>query len=126
MLRACHRVLKRGAPLALFVVAVADGLSARGIARAVASGPPHVDAGAAGYRALMESAGFADVEVVDVTEAYEVTLSASIRARDTERSVLEDLLGVDEFAEGQSSRREELAAVHDGLLRRHLITTLRP
>ncbi|MCH8991958.1 MAG: hypothetical protein IIA44_09460, partial [Acidobacteria bacterium] len=47
-------------------------------------------------------------------------------ARDAESAELEDLLGADEFAEGQSSRRQELAAVRDGLLVRYLISAVRP
>jgi hypothetical protein len=125
VLRACHRVLKPGARLAFFVVAVADGLSVPDVARAIAAGPPHVDAGL-GYGALMGEAGFLDSEIIDLTDEYAVTLSSSIQARDRERPRLERLLGPDRFAEGQSSRHQELDAVHAGLLRRHLITAIRP
>lgn len=108
-----------------FVVAVADGLSARDTAEAVAAGPPCVNA-EPGYLSLVEGAGFDLPEIVDVTDDYAATLSASIQARDEELPSLEKLIGTDRFAEGQSSRREELAAVHNGLLRRYLIATARP
>ena len=121
MLRACSRVLKPGAPLAFFVVTVADGVSARDIE----AGPEYVDA-EPGYPLLMTAAGFDNLELVEVTNEYVTTLSNSIRARDAESAELEDLLGADEFAEGQSSRRQELAAVHDGLLVRYLISAVRP
>lgn len=121
MLRACHRVLKPGAPLSYFVVAVADGLSDGDTARAVEVGPAYVAAGP-GYLELMHTAGFDTVDVVDVTDAYAVTLSDSIGERDVEADQLVDLLGAADFAEGQSSRRHELAAVHEGLLRRYLIS----
>jgi hypothetical protein len=125
VLRACNRVLKSGAPLVFFVVAVAAGLAPRDTARAIGAGPEYVDAGP-GYPSLMEAAGFVNVEVIDVTDDYAVTLSDSIQARNAERPQLEDLIGVDKFIEGQSSRRRELAAVHEGLLRRHLVVALRP
>lgn len=125
MLRACQRVLKPGAPLAFFVVTIADGLSRHGVERAIEAGPEYVEAGP-GYRALVEEAGFAAVEIVDVSDEYAATLSDSIRARDAEAAELKELVGADVFAEGQASRREELAAVHNRLLRRHLISAVRP
>ena len=125
MLRACRRVLKSGAPLAFFVVAPAAGLSPCEIERAVEAGPAHVEAGP-GYAVLLRQAGFADVEIVDVTDEYALTLSASIRAREVEVTQLGDLIGMDVFAEGQAGRRRELAAIHDGLLQRHLVSTARP
>ena len=121
MLRACSRVLKPGAPLSFFVVAAADGVSARDIE----AGPEYVDA-EPGYPLLMTAAGFDNVDLAEVTDEYAATLSTSIRARDAESAELEDLLGADEFAEGQSSRRQELAAVRDGLLVRYLISAVRP
>ncbi|MCH8128495.1 MAG: hypothetical protein IIC70_01180 [Acidobacteria bacterium] len=121
MLRACSRVLKPGALLSFFVVAAADGVSARDIA----AGPEYVDA-EPGYPLLMTAAGFDNVDLAEVTDEYAATLSTSIRARDAESAELEDLLGADEFAEGQSSRRQELAAVRDGLLVRYLISAVRP
>jgi len=125
VLRACQRVLKPGAPLVFFVVAVAAGLSARDTARAIEAGPVYVDAGP-GYPSLLEAAGFVNAKVVDVTADYAVTLSDSIRARNNDRRQLEQLLSVDEYAEGQSSRRQELAAIQNGLLRRCLISASAP
>lgn len=108
-----------------FVVAVADGLSVRDVEGAIAAGPPHVAAGH-GYRALLEEAGFAGPEMIDVTDEYSAALSSSIRARDAEKPRLARLIGPDQFAEGQSNRRRELAAVEGGLLVRRLVTTVRP
>ena len=124
MLRACRRVLKAGAPLAFFVVVPAAGLSSRDIERAVEAGPAHVEAGP-GYAALLRQAGFADIEIVDVTDEYALTLSESIRVREVEATQLRDLIGMDVFAEGQADRRRELTAINDGLLQRHLISAAR-
>ena len=90
--------------------------------------------GAPGFRTLLQALSTESLagsqhmtsELVEVTDEYVTTLSNSIRARDAESAELEDLLGADEFAEGQSSRRQELAAVHDGLLVRYLISAVRP
>lgn len=125
MLRACTRVLKPGAPVAFFAVALADGLSAADRSRAVGAGPDFVDA-EPGYPALMQSAGYADVALEDLSNVYAATLADEIRVRDAESVTLRDLVGADQFAEGQALRRRELAAIHDGLLRRVLITAVRP
>ncbi len=108
-----------------FVVAPAAGLSSREIELAVEAGPPHVEAGP-GYAVLLKQAGFANVEIVDVTDEYALTLSRSIRVRETEATQLEDLVGVDVFTEGQAGRRQQLAAVDNGLLERHLVSAVRP
>ncbi|MEN8234373.1 MAG: hypothetical protein ABFR89_05565 [Actinomycetota bacterium] len=125
MLRACNRVLKPGAPLAFYVVAVSDGLSSGDTARAIEAGPPHVDARAS-YRELVEAAGFVDVEVVDVTDDYAATMSKAIRMRGEASVELGELIGSDRYVEGQASRRRELDAIRGGLLRRFLISTARP
>ncbi len=121
MLRACRRVLEPGSPLAFYAVTTADGLTPDEVARALEAGPDHADPGP-GYRALMETAGFTNVVIDDVTDEYDVTLSESIRARDEESAALIDLVGADVFAEGRASREQELAAIHDGLLRRYLVS----
>ncbi len=124
MLRACRRVLKAGAPLAFFVVAPAAGLSTRDVERAIEAGPSFVDAGP-GYAKLLRQAGFADVEIVDVTDEYALTLSRAVQARETEAAQLESLVGAEVFAEGQASYRKESAAVHDGILQRYLVSAVR-
>jgi hypothetical protein len=107
------------------VVAVAEGLTADDVARAVEAGPPHV-AAQPGYPALLDEAGFVGIEIADLSDDYESTLAASVGVRDENRAGLEALVGVDTFEEGQSDRRQELAAVREGLLRRHLISAVRP
>jgi hypothetical protein len=125
VLRASSRVLKPGGPLSFLVIAVADGLSAAETNIALDAGPEHIDAGP-GYLALMDAAGFEDVEVIDVTGEYLVTLTAWIREWDADSTELEQLMGVEEFAERQTRRRKALATARDGLLQRYLISATRP
>jgi hypothetical protein len=108
----------------LFVVVIAGGLSPADRARAIESGPPFVEAESS-YPSLMETTGFADIDIMDLTADYAATLSKSIETRETERGRLEELLGAETFAEGQADRRRELEAISQGLLQRHLITGLR-
>ena len=125
MLRACHRVLKRGGILSYVVIAIADRLSPDEIATAIEAGPPRVDAGP-GYPELMATAGFVDLDVSDVTADYLTTLSAWVREWDAESAALIPIVGAEEFAEQQATRRGAVAAIERGLLRRYLLTGTRP
>ena len=111
--------------ISFLVIAVADGLSVAETDVALDAGPEHIDAGP-GYPALMDAAGFEDVEVIDVTDDYLATLAAWIRAWDADSTELQQLIGVDEFTERQMRRRQAHATARDGLLRRCLISARRP
>jgi hypothetical protein len=73
----------------------------------------------------MAAAGFDNVDVTDVTDAYVVTLAAWVREWYAEAVELARILGADEFAERQAKRRRAIAAAHRGLLRRYIITATR-
>jgi len=125
VLRACRRVLKTGGLISFLVIAVADRLSAAETLTAIEAGPEQV-AAESGYSMLMDAAGFEDVDVIDVTDEYLVTLSAWLRAWEAESTEIQRLIGVDQFAERQTSRRQALEKATDGLLRRYLISAIRP
>ena len=124
MLRACHRVLKHDGILAIAVIAIAHDLTDDQIASAVAAGPPRVEAGP-GYPQLVADAGFASIDVVDVTDDYRSTLTALIREWDAQSHDLAPIVGDDVFAEQQENRSRALDAVEQGLLRRSLISARR-
>jgi hypothetical protein len=88
-------------------------------------GPGDVASGGE-YPSLLRDAGFLDAEMIDVTAPYRVTLEAWIREREAEREELELLLGTDLFSELQTNRREDLAGIDEGSIRRFLITALAP
>lgn len=111
--------------MSFLVIAVADRLSTEETDRALDAGPAHVEAGD-GYPFLLQAVGFEDVELLDVTDEYLATLAAWAREWDTESPELEQLIGTDQFAAHQSRRRKALKTVQDGLLRRYLITAVRP
>lgn len=79
-------------------------------------------AAGADYPDLMTEAGFDDVDVADVTDEYETTLTAWIREWDAERADLERLVGADAFAERRTHRMEDLQAIRAGRRRRFLVT----
>ena len=125
MLRACNRVLKAGGLISFGVIAVADDLSDDETDQAADAGPVHVEAGP-GYPELMAAAGFESVELTDVSDEYLATSAAWVREWDAESVELEQLVGTDDFAERQTSRRQAIEAISDGLLGRYLISAIRP
>jgi hypothetical protein len=85
----------------------------------------HVDAGP-GYASLLDTAGFEDVTVTDVTDAYLATLAHWYQAYDLEAAALRALIGSDDYAERQTRRRRTIEAVDNGLMRRYLVAGQRP
>jgi SAM-dependent methyltransferase len=125
VLRACRRVLKPGGTISFAVIAIADGLPEDEFDRAVEAGPPNVDAGP-GYRDLLAAAGFEGIELTEASDEFLATSAAWVREWDAESLELERLVGIEDFAERQASRRQSIAATKEGLLRRHLISAVRP
>ncbi len=123
VLRASRRVLKPGGLISFLVIAVADDLTTAETEAARDAGPEHIDAGP-GYPALMRRAGFENIDVMDVTDDYLMTLAAWIRAWDEESTDLEQLIGADQFAERQERRRRAFETTRAGLLRRYLISAV--
>jgi hypothetical protein len=127
VLRASYRVLEPGGRTGFFVIAAAEHLTAKERARMVEDdiGPEYLDAGP-GYPALMGQAGFAQVEVHDVTPEYLATTEAWIRERAAEAEALRLLWGADRFEDRQASQMQSRQAAADGRLRRYLVTGTRP
>lgn len=119
-----RRVLKPGGRLMFFVIELVDGLSVASRDEALASAPDHV-AAPAPYPDLVSNAGFTVVEQTDVTDGYYQTLAAWQREWETASSELSTLLGKEEFEERQHRRRNGLAAVEKGWIRRTAILARR-
>ncbi len=119
MLRACRRVLRPDGRMAFHVIFVASGLSEGDTARAGGAGPPYVSA-AGSYADLLASAGFGEIDELDVTDEYWVTAEAWLRESAGAATQLEEIFGAKEFRQRQQEREETLAAIEGGLLRRSL------
>ncbi|GEL20250.1 hypothetical protein [Pseudonocardia asaccharolytica] len=120
MLRASRRVLRPGGRTAFFTIHVAPGLSPAARRRAAEAGPPAVTSHG-NYRNLMRSAGFVEVEEHDVTAAYLETARAWLRHVE---DAADDLAAVEPpglVADRLARRREVVAAIESGLLRRSLL-----
>ncbi len=125
MLRACRRLLRPGGRTGFFTIFVTPGLSKRDNRRAVRLGPRAVSADRT-QTALLEGAGFIDVEETDVTPAFLQTAKRWLQFSHRLEGPLRESLG-DEFFESQQADREAIiGAVEAGLLSRSLFVATAP
>ena len=125
MLRALRRLLRRGGRIALTTIYVTPGLSAADRRRAHRSGPRAVASRAEQPR-LLASAGFVDIDELDLTAEFARTGQAWIDEWDRNAADLRALEGAAAFEERQRDRRVQQRAVEDGLLRRGLFSARLP
>ena len=110
--------------MAFLTIEPDDDLSPAQRRRAGRAGPPSVLLPTS-YPSLLRTAGFVDIEVVDLTAEYRVTQQAKIDQADRHRSELIALIGVEEYEEGRRERRKTLEAIDAGLLSRRLYVARR-
>jgi hypothetical protein len=111
--------------MAFTTIAIAEDLEGAARRRARRSGPRAV-ASRAGQEQLLRSAGYVDVEEVDVTAAFIKTMSEWVEQRDCHFDELARLEAPGAFEQRQRGHRAQLAATQAGLLRRMLFTAARP
>jgi hypothetical protein len=124
VLRACRRLLKPGGGTAFFTIIVTPGLSRKAHRRAARLGPRAV-ASTRPLDALMNAAGYVDLEVVDVTADFGDTARAWSREFSHHEKELRLALG-DELEERQSDSQDLIRGVEEGLLKRVLTTAAAP
>jgi SAM-dependent methyltransferase len=125
VLRANWRVLRPGGRIAFYTIIIARGLSTRDHRRAVCCGPPAVGT-RSDYLDLLRSAGFVELDEVDVTAAYRDTARAWLRHRQEFEAGLAALEPPGAFAAKLARRRAAIALIDAGHLRRSLLLATRP
>ena len=125
MLRALNRLLRAGGRIVYTTIYISPGLDERAKRRARRDGPRAV-ASRTDQQHLLCSAGFVEVDELDVTAQFIVTTRAWIDERDEHADELIALEGRDVFEERQRNHRRQLAVTEDGLLRRALLAAVRP
>jgi hypothetical protein len=107
--------------MALHVIFPAPRLNAQDIARAVAAGPQWA-ATSVGYSVLLDEAGFVDIEESDITAQFRETAAAWLHESIASAADLKSLFGAEDYLRGVEERRNVLAAIDGGLLRRAVFT----
>jgi len=118
VLSACRLAIRGAGRMAFTVISVAPGLSAGQYRRAVANGPVFIESEAS-YPSMLAETGWSVVEHDDITEAYARSCQRQLAADEAQEAGLTRLLGAEEFALRLAGWRDKLAALRDGLLRRH-------
>jgi len=75
---------------------------------------------------LLASAGFDDIDELDMTAAFATTARAWLTEAEANAEALAAVEAPGAFEQRQRERRKQLAAIEDGLLRRGLFSARRP
>lgn len=118
-------MLRPGGRTAFFTIYAPRDLPASARARARAAAPRY-GWSRAEHVQLLRSAGFDDVEELDRTAEYLVTLRGWYDRSEEHAEELAALVSQERFAERQRERRAAIDAVEAGLQRRVLLTGVRP
>jgi hypothetical protein len=105
--------------MAFLTIEPRANLSATELARAIENGPPEV-AVETPHERMLASAGFTDIEVVDVTAEFSRTQQAWIDAWRAHEPELVALLGAEIVRERKAERQAMRSAIDEALLRRTL------
>jgi hypothetical protein len=111
--------------IAFTTIYVTPGLAAAGRRRARRSGPRAV-ASSSEQGPLLASAGFVDIDQLDLTTEFASTARAWLTESESKVAELTKLETRLAFETRQRERRTQLAAIEDGLLRRGLFSARRP
>ena len=119
MLEECRRVASAGAPMLFYVIAPAPGLSGTGLERAREVGPPFVEM-PCDYGELLEQSGWEITQRNDLTRDYLHALQRLVGGLEAGTESLEKVLGPEEFTGQLQHRRDQVAAIEDGVLEREM------
>jgi hypothetical protein len=110
--------------MAFITIHTPPSLDTAGRRRARLHGP-HLVNSSSNYAALLEHAGFHDVQATDITTDYLRISRGWNRARGKYQAELRDALGDVRVREMESDSRLNLKGVREGLLRRSMFVAVR-
>jgi hypothetical protein len=118
-------LLRPGGRIAYTTIFVAPDLSPAQRRRAQRSGPRAV-ASRSDQRPLLISAGYVDVEMIDLSAEFATTARAWLERWEANAEELSALDSPGAFAQRQHERQVQQRAIDDGLLRRGLFSATSP
>ncbi|HEU4759487.1 MAG TPA: hypothetical protein VFT91_05835 [Dehalococcoidia bacterium] len=126
MLRACWRVLRPGGRMAFYTIFIAEGLSERDYRRAARARGPGITSWRRQQSDLLRSAGFVEIEELDLTDEFLRVARAWLAARSRRAAELRQAEGAEEFEQRLRESRAGVRAIEAGLIRRALFVARRP
>lgn len=121
-----RRLLRPGGHTAFFVIHLATQLSPEQRQTAVDAGPPEVVTRSRNYVSLLNSAGFVDVDQIDVTATFALTHRAWLRHAHRLANQLAAAEPPGAFVQRVNKHTAAADAINQGLLRRSLFIARRP
>jgi ubiquinone/menaquinone biosynthesis C-methylase UbiE len=118
-LRACRRALKDDGRMAFTVILTTPGLAGEDLAQAIAGGPTYI-ATEIEYPDMVRQTGWEISLIDDITPQYADALANMLREEETHAEALGEVYGDKEIAERLARRRNGLACLSRGLLRREM------
>ncbi len=118
-LESSRRVVRAGGRTVFTVISIPPGLSSTDHARALAAGPPFIDAEEA-YPAVIEETGWEITDHLDLTGAFLESSRRMLDEEETHADELGRLHGAEDFAARLNKRRSRVDILGEGLLRREL------
>jgi cyclopropane fatty-acyl-phospholipid synthase-like methyltransferase len=125
VLRAIAQLLRPGGRLAFATIFVPADLAPADQRRAIQAGPRAV-AARGEHSAMLKRAGFVDIDETDITADFLRTAHAWLEHAERLADELRASIGAALFDERQNERRDFIAAIRDGLLRRSVFYARRP
>jgi len=116
-LKACRAVIRPDGVMAFTVIYVSEGLTGAAREKAIACGPPFIDADAS-YPEMLEQAGWRIRHQADLTDKFANTARTVLGEENRRADELIEVLGQADYDERLARRRHTVAGIEEGLNRR--------
>lgn len=116
MLSECRRVSTSGGQMLFSVIALAENLDMKDYDRVIAAGPPFVEAPGT-YAEIIARTGWEISDRFDVTDDHRESLRKLVEACKT-NAAMSDAIGTDAVEQTSRHRREQIAVIDAGLMKR--------
>ena len=116
MLRECRRVSTSGGQMLFSVIALAENLDMKDYDRVIAVGPPFVETPGS-YPEILDHTGWEISDRFDVTDDHLESLRKLVEACET-NAAMSEAIGTDAVEHTSRHRREQIAVIDAGLMKR--------
>ncbi len=121
VLSECRRVVRDSGAMVFSVISVAEGVSRKKAAAAVALGPPYIGA-ERGYAEMLERTGWKITDRIDISSEFAESTRRVVAEWKENESRVKSLVGEQEFEDYVTRKSNMLPLIRDGTIRRELFS----
>lgn len=121
VLSECRRVVRDTGVMVFSVISVAEGVSQKQAAAAVALGPPYIRA-ERGYAEMLERTGWKITDRIDLSSEFAESTRRVVAEWKENESRVKPLVSEQEFEDYVTRKTNSLPLIHDGVIRRELFS----